>query len=113
MILVAKKVLGVESQVVTGQNDEQLFSPVIANRIKLEDERIIHMGEKPVWDVELGTGNDTVHYRCKKMQCRDGKGRIIGIVGVCKDISKQKAIETDSTKSMKTTIKCSMICPIR
>lgn len=91
--LVAKRVMGLESQIVTGQKDEQLFSPVIANRIKLEDERVLHSAEKPTWDVELGAGNDRINYHCKKMQCRDGKGRVIGIVGICKDISKQKKIE--------------------
>ena len=54
--LVAKRVMGLESQIVTGQKDEQLFSPVIANRIKLEDERVLHSAEKPTWDVELGAG---------------------------------------------------------
>ena len=78
----------------TGQKDGQLFSPVIANRIKLEDERVLHSGEKPVWEVELGAGINKVNYRCKKMQCRDGKGRVIGIIGICKDISKQKIMES-------------------
>lgn len=91
---IAKKVMGLESQIVTGQKDSQLFSPVIANRIKLEDERVLHSGEKPVWEVELGVGNSKVNYHCKKMQCRDGKGRVIGIIGICKDISKQKIMES-------------------
>lgn len=91
---IAKRVLGLESQIVTGQKDGQLFSPVIANRIKLEDERVLHSGEKPVWEVELGAGINKVNYRCKKMQCRDGKGRVIGIIGMCKDISKQKIMES-------------------
>lgn len=91
--MVAKRVLGLESQIVTGQKDDQLFSPVISNRIKLEDERVMHSGEKPEWDVELSAGEDKVNYRCKKMQCRDGKGRVIGIVGMCKDVSSQKIIE--------------------
>lgn len=90
---VAKRVMGLESQIVTGQKDEQLFSPVITNRIKLEDERVLHSGEKPEWEVELGTGSDKLNYRCRKMQCRDAKGRLIGIVGICRDITEQKVME--------------------
>lgn len=92
--MVAKRIMGLESQIVTGQKDEQLFSPVIANRIKMEDERVLHSGEKPVWEVELGMGTDKINYHCKKMQCRDGKGRVIGIIGLCRDVSKQKLIES-------------------
>jgi len=92
--LVAKRIMGLESRIVSGQKDEQLFSPVIANRLKLEDERVLYSSEKPVWEVELGMGNDRINYHCKKMQCRDGKGRVIGIIGICRDVSKQKLIES-------------------
>lgn len=84
---VAQKVLNLQGKDVIGYTDTQLHNPVLAHKIELEDKRVLNNGETIDWDTERDTGNGLDSYVCKKIPCRNRKGKIIGITGICKNIT--------------------------
>lgn len=84
---IAKKILDLDDKRVIGHTDAELHKHVTANRILHEDQRIINFGETIEWETTLKTnlGQETFH--CKKYPCRDHRGKIVGIIGVCKNIT--------------------------
>ena len=90
---IAQKVLQLNGKHVLGNNDSQLHDSVLAHRIEQEDKRVLELGDTIVWEVEVNTSLGRESFLCKKIPCRDRKGRIIGITGLCKNITILKTIQ--------------------
>jgi len=93
---IAQQVLKLENKEVTGFNDYDLHKNATANKISHEDQRILDFGEIIHWETTTQTSQGVEYYLCKKFPCRDSKKRITGIIGVCKNISTLKNIQTNN-----------------
>jgi len=79
---IAQKVLDLDGKQVIGNRDQQLHDSMLAHKIEQEDRRVLDLG-------------DTIReaFVCKKIPCRDRKGRIIGITGLCKNMTILKTFQ--------------------
>jgi diguanylate cyclase (GGDEF)-like protein/PAS domain S-box-containing protein len=84
---IAQKVLGLEGKQVVGNRDQSLHDSLLSHKIEQEDKRVLELGDTIVWEVEKSTGLGREAFLCKKIPCRDRKGRIIGITGLCKNLT--------------------------
>jgi len=90
---IAKQVLGIENKDIIGCKDNQLHDSLRAHKIELEDNKVFKYGETIEWETEEDTGSGKDAYLCKKLPCRNKKGKIIGITGVCKNITILKTFQ--------------------
>ncbi len=90
---VALQVLNLDGKQVIGATDRDLHKPNTANKIFHEDQQVLNSGETIIWETTKNTGHGNDAYLCKKLPCRDGKDRIIGIIGVCKNITILKSFQ--------------------
>ncbi len=93
MTPVAKQVLNLEDKQVTGLLDKELYKFSTANRILHEDRRVLEYGDTIEWETRNKNISTDNNYLCKKIPCRDNKGKIIGILGFCKNISALKSAQ--------------------
>lgn len=85
--------LGLEPQQVVGKTDLELFPKNLAERYRAEDTRVLSEGA-PITYVETYTENGKERtVRTTKSPVRDASGRIIGILGIFSDITKQRLAE--------------------
>ena len=83
---------GCSLEEIIGKKDEDLFPSEIAQETAADDRRVIQTG-KPIINKEEGgeSVGDGGHWvLTTKMPWRDGKGNIIGLFGVSKDITDRK-----------------------
>ena len=91
---IAQQVLGLSEKQVVGFKDAELHHTILVHRIEQEDKRVLENGETVIWETERNTGHGKEAFICKKIPCRDKKGRIIGITGLCKNITVLKTFQT-------------------
>lgn len=89
----AMDILGLSDRQVIGFSDSDLFSPSDANRLRHEDQRILQHAESIQWHSTLQTEHGARYYECKKIPCRDHRDNIIGIIGLCRNVTALKEIE--------------------
>jgi|GEM_PF-1376089 len=89
----AAQILGLQNQQVIGFSDFDLFSLRDANRLSHDDQRILQHAETIQWDSTLKTEHETKYYQCRKIPCRDQRGNIIGIIGLCRNVTELREIE--------------------
>ncbi len=92
----AREVLKLENKEVIGQTDAELHNYSTANRISIEDRRVLEFGETIKWETKIFTLKGEEIYACKKFPCRDSKDRITGIIGVCKNITRLKTFQSSN-----------------
>ena len=90
---IARQVLGLENKYIIGYKDNQLHDSARAHKINLEDKKVFEYGETIEWETEKDTGNGKDAFLCKKIPCRNKKGKIIGITGLCKNITILKTFQ--------------------
>jgi len=91
--------MGVSVEEVLGQDDRALLQPELAAVCMTVDQQVMATGI-PVTQEEYGTvGGKTIAFLTTKAPYRDREGRIIGVVGVSRDISEQKRAEDELRKS--------------
>lgn len=83
----AKQVLGFKDKNIIGKNDTDLFDSVMAHKYLIEDRRIVEKGDTIEWEVELDTPHGKESYLCKKLPFKNRHGKIVGITGICKNIT--------------------------
>lgn len=103
---VARRVLGLENRQVTGLLDKELYKFSTANRILHEDRRVLEYGDTIEWetrnknisaDINADINADN-NYLCKKIPCKNNKGKVIGILGFCTNISALKTAQSQYQK---------------
>jgi diguanylate cyclase (GGDEF)-like protein/PAS domain S-box-containing protein len=90
---IAQQVLGMEHKDVIGFMDKQLHGPAQTHKISLEDKKVLKYGETIHWETEKDTGSGKDAFLCRKSPCRNKKGKIIGITGLCKNITILKTFQ--------------------
>ena len=83
----AKQILGIGVKNIIGKTDADLFDTVMAHKHLIEDRRIVEKGETIEWEVEIETAHGKENYACKKQPFKNRHGKIIGITGICKNIT--------------------------
>ncbi|VAW66455.1 diguanylate cyclase/phosphodiesterase (GGDEF & EAL domains) with PAS/PAC sensor(s) [hydrothermal vent metagenome] len=93
MTPVARQILNLEDKQVIGFSDKELYKFSTANKILHEDKRVLEYGDTIEWETPGSGIRKKNDYLCKKVPCRDNSGSIIGILGICKNISTLKATQ--------------------
>jgi PAS domain S-box-containing protein len=90
--------LGKPLEAVLGQKDADLFPPESAERIEETDAAVMSSGEARLAEETLTTANGTTTYLANKSPYRDGHGRIIGLIGISRDITGLKQAEAEKAR---------------
>ena len=78
-----------------GKTDaEFLPNPEDARAIMANDRRIMDSGKTEIYDETLVSDSGTHWYRCHKTPYRDAQGKVVGLIGIGRDITAQRAVET-------------------
>ncbi|HLO47657.1 MAG TPA: EAL domain-containing protein [Kamptonema sp.] len=94
------QILGRPKSEILGKDDRDFFSPEIASQYMENDRLVITAGETKTVE-ELGIINNIRRfYLATKYLCRDKSGKIIGLIGISRDITdrKQAAAALQETK---------------
>ena len=84
---------GVNDEEVTGKDDEFIFSPEVARMIKDEDKEVISRGETIAFETSVRIDEGEMTMSSKKTPLRDKDGKVIGIIGITRDITDRKKVE--------------------
>jgi two-component system cell cycle sensor histidine kinase/response regulator CckA len=84
---------------VIGKSDAELFSPAVGKTIMKRDRQVLQAGETQTYD-EFGTAAGVTRlYSATKGPLRDPSGQVIGLLGICRDITAQKRAEEEIRQS--------------
>ena len=87
---VGARFLGKSVEEVIGRDDTELFSPDTARQIMEGDRRVIARGETQTYE-DIGTAAGVTRtYLSTKGVFRDQEGKIIGLIGIARDITERK-----------------------
>ncbi|MEW5719468.1 MAG: PAS domain S-box protein, partial [Chloroflexota bacterium] len=93
------KFLGMGSlEDVSGKSVFDFFSPEVAQKLKADDQTVMELGQPLVNREELVTARGTgqaVWNLVTKVPLRDASGKIIGLLGISRDITKRKQVELE------------------
>lgn len=85
--------LGVSAAAAVGKRDADFLPPAGAAAIEAADRRVMEGGVPLVVEEELPTAGGPRTYLSTKAPLRDGEGRVVGLVGVARDITDRKRAE--------------------
>ena len=90
--------LGLAAEEVVGKDDAELFEADAAQAIREHDRRVIASGQALVCE-EVGTADGvTRHYLSSKYPWRDTEGKVIGLIGMARDIEGEKAAAAERAR---------------
>jgi PAS domain S-box-containing protein len=93
--------LGRSVEDVLGKDDRALFSPETALLVMAHDRRVMASGSS-VTGEEIGTAAGTTRiYLSSKSAQRDEQGRVIGLIGIARDITELKHLEEQFRQAQK------------
>ncbi len=90
-----------DPEMAVGKTDFDFFSVDQASRMFQEEQHIMETGEAIIGEVEheiMATGQE-MWFSTTKLPLRDEQGCIIGILGISRDITKQKRAEADLARA--------------
>ena len=86
----AARFVGRSAQDVLGRDDTSLFDPISARHVRERDQRIIARGVPETEEETLTSGGITRTFLATKAPYRDAQGRIVGTIGISRDITDRK-----------------------
>ena len=89
------RLFGLPSDAVTGKEAAALFSADEARALVAHDHLVMESGEAHDSDEQLTIGGQTRVYHTTKAPYRDGEGRILGIIGISRDITARRRAERE------------------
>ena len=89
----ASRMVGKPIGEVLGRDDTAIFDPDSARAVMAHDRRVMESGVADTDEKALTAGGVTRTYLASKAPYRDGQGNIIGIIGICHDITERKRAE--------------------
>jgi PAS domain S-box-containing protein len=89
------RVLGMPIEEVIGWDDVAIWGGELAASCRATDRQVIESGETVTVEDQDTTHGRTVHYLTTKAPYRDPEGRIIGVIGVSRDITERKQAEIE------------------
>ena len=91
--------LGRSVQDVIGKNDVELFNPAVGRTIMDRDRKVVQSGETQTYE-EFGTAAGVTRlYLSTKGPFRDPGGQVVGLLGICRDITDRKRAEEEIRQS--------------
>jgi len=91
--------LGRKVEEVIGKKDLELFVPEVGRAIMKRDREVIEGGETKTYE-EFGTAAGATRlYLATKGPFRDPGGRVVGLLGICRDITDRKRAEEEIRQS--------------
>ena len=84
-----------------GRDDTELFTAGDARLIRELDREIMAAGESRTIEQELQIGSDTRYFLSTKGPYRDSSGRVIGLIGISRDITDRRRSEEALRQSQK------------
>jgi two-component system, cell cycle sensor histidine kinase and response regulator CckA len=91
--------LGRSVEEVLGKNDEELFSPEMGRAIMERDRLVVQSGRTQTYEEPATAAGVTRTYLATKGPYRDSNGEVIGLLGICRDISERKLAEEQMRQS--------------
>lgn len=80
---------------IVGKTDFDLFPEAVALKFRRDDERVLQSGQRILLEEEIGLEDgSTVWLETVKTPIRDPDGRIIGMTGISRDITRRKEAES-------------------
>jgi PAS domain S-box-containing protein len=95
----ASRMVGKPIGEVLGRDDTAIFDSDSASAVMAHDRRVMESGVPDTDEKDLTTGGVTRSYLAAKAPYRDGQGHIIGIIGICHDITERKRAEESLRES--------------
>ncbi|MBI3550494.1 MAG: PAS domain-containing protein [Elusimicrobia bacterium] len=87
------KMIGRPLDGIIGKTDSELFSPETFARLKASDQEIIQSGRPKVYEYSVALPAGTKTFQSSKAPYRDPQGKIVGVIGIARDVTAQKAAE--------------------
>ncbi len=84
---------------VLGKDDTELFSPEVGRKIMQHDREVIESGVTQTYEEPATAAGVTRTYLATKGPYRDPSGTVIGLLGICRDISDRKRAEEEMRRS--------------
>jgi two-component system sensor histidine kinase UhpB len=81
-----------------GKDVTQILAPVPARQIAEDDNRVIHSGKAQSFERTISVGSRTRTFFSTKAPYRDPDGRVIGIIGISRDITDRKRAEKELSR---------------
>ena len=93
------RILGRTVKEIIGKDDEELFSPETGREIMARDRQVLQSGDVQTYE-EPGTAAGLSRlYLATKGPYRDANGEVIGLLGICRDITDRKRTEEQIRQS--------------
>ncbi len=87
-------VVGKPAKAVIGKTDAEFYDDLATGRaIMANDQRIMASGQMEVVEESVTTAAETRFYLSTKAPFRDARGKVIGLIGVSRDITERKRLE--------------------
>ena len=83
---------------VIGKTDAELLGPREAEEITRVKRQVVETGVGARYETWLSAGGSSRYYDVSLKPCRDGEGRIAGLIGYSRDITKRKLVEMESER---------------
>src|SRR5262249_31929966 len=84
---------GQPAEGLTGKDDTALFAAEEARAMRAIDADVMRSGVPRAYEENLTIAGQPRVYHTTKAPIRDGAGRIIGVIGVARDVTDQKNVE--------------------
>ena len=91
--------LGRSVEEVIGKNDRELFGGNSGQEIMERDRRVLQSGEMQTFEEEGTAGGVTRTYLSNKGPYRDADGKVVGLLGICRDVTDRKLAEEEMRQS--------------
>jgi len=83
----AAAAVGKSATEIIGRDDRAIFPPDVAQEIMDRERRIVAKGESESYEEEIPLGDQVRHLFTAKSVCRDASGKVIGVVGITRDVT--------------------------
>lgn len=89
----AARFTGKSAEEILGRDDSAVFDAESARIIRFSDQEVFATGETLTYEESLTASQVTRTYLSTKTPHRDGSGRVIGVIGISRDITDRKQAE--------------------
>src|SRR5262249_55471640 len=89
----ASRFVGKAAGEVLGRDDTAVFDPESARRVMERDRRVMAAGVTETAEEELTAAGVTRVYQATKGPYRDGRGNVVGLIGISRDVTHLRRTE--------------------
>jgi PAS domain S-box-containing protein len=90
--------LGRTVEDILGRQDEELFSPATAARIREQDRKVLDSGLPLVYEEAVTVGDVTRTFLTTKAPYRDARGDLLGLIGIAVDVTERNRAREQEAK---------------